>query len=83
VVDEVALERVYLPVLRFSLVSITPPILYIHLHLNTTIIRTSGRSLGNFTRIRKGEIVSVHAMKAYTRGRGIAPLILNLGDRWR
>ena len=69
------------PSIRFSLVSIIPPTLHIHLHPNTTLhIRTGGRSLGNFTRIRKVE-VSVHAMKAYSRNRGTALLILNLRDR--
>jgi hypothetical protein len=29
------------------------------------------------------DVFSVHAMKAYRRSRGIAPLILNLGTRWR
>jgi hypothetical protein len=31
----------------------------------------------------KGKVVPVHAMKAYGWSRGIAPLILNLGTRWR
>ena len=31
----------------------------------------------------KGEVVRVHAMKAYRGIRGIDPLILNLGTRWR
>ena len=32
---------------------------------------------------RKREVVAVHAMKAYRGSRGKAPLILNLGTRWR
>jgi hypothetical protein len=31
----------------------------------------------------KGKAVPVHAVKAYRGTRGIAPLILNLGTRWR
>jgi len=31
---------------------------------------------------KKGDF-SVYTMKAYRRSRGIAPLILNLGTRWR
>jgi hypothetical protein len=39
--------------------------------------------LSNKTDIEKGErLSSVHAMKAY-RGVDRAPLILNLGNRWR
>jgi len=33
--------------------------------------------------IHKGNIFFVHAMKPYRWRRGIAPLILNLGTRWR
>jgi hypothetical protein len=46
-VDRLALWQVFLPILRFSPVSIVPPMLHTRLHLNTTLIRrTSGRSLG-------------------------------------
>jgi hypothetical protein len=39
--------------------------------------------LGNYTdRKVKGKVL-VHVMKAYRENRGIAPLILNLGARWR
>jgi hypothetical protein len=31
----------------------------------------------------KGKVAPVHAMKAYKWSRDIAPLILNLGDRWK
>ena len=31
----------------------------------------------------KGKFVPVHTMKAYRESRGIVPLILNLGLRWR
>jgi hypothetical protein len=31
----------------------------------------------------KGKILPVHAVKAYRWSRGTAPLILNLGTRWR
>jgi hypothetical protein len=31
----------------------------------------------------KGEVVPVHAMEGYRGSRGITPLILNLGSRWR
>jgi len=31
----------------------------------------------------RGKLVPVHAMKAYSESRGTAPLILNLGVRWR
>jgi hypothetical protein len=33
--------------------------------------------------VKEGKIVPVHAMKAYWRSRGIAPLILNLSTRWK
>jgi hypothetical protein len=32
---------------------------------------------------QKGKVFPVHAMKAYRRNAGRAPLILNLGTRWR
>jgi hypothetical protein len=32
---------------------------------------------------KKGKAVPVHFMKAYTVSRGTAPLILNLGTKWR
>jgi hypothetical protein len=39
--------------------------------------------LGNYTdRKVKGNVL-VHVMGAYRENRGIAPLILNLGARWR
>jgi len=44
--EKVTQELVFLPVVRFSPVSVTPPLL--HLHLNTVITRTNGRSLGTF-----------------------------------
>jgi hypothetical protein len=31
----------------------------------------------------KGGVIPVQAMKAYSGRRGITPLILNLGTRWR
>jgi len=31
----------------------------------------------------KGKVVSVHATKAYRGSRGVLPLILNLGTKWR
>jgi len=31
----------------------------------------------------KGKVVSVHAIKAYRGSRGVLPLILNLGTKWR
>ena len=31
----------------------------------------------------KGEVFSVHAMKAYRCSGGIAPLIINFGTRWK
>jgi hypothetical protein len=49
VVDKVALGQVFLPVLQFSHVSMIPPMLHTHLHINTTLIRrTSGRMLKVF-----------------------------------
>jgi len=33
--------------------------------------------------IKKGKFISSHTMKAYNRNRGTAPLILDLGIRWR
>jgi hypothetical protein len=32
---------------------------------------------------RKGKVLPVRAMKAYSGSAGIAPLILNLSTRWR
>jgi hypothetical protein len=32
---------------------------------------------------KRGEVFPIHAMNAYRRSRAIAPLILNLGTRWR
>jgi hypothetical protein len=49
VVDKVALGQVFLQILRFSPVSIIPPILHTHLHLHLAITgRIKGRSLGTF-----------------------------------
>jgi len=33
--------------------------------------------------VGKVEVVSVHIMKAYGESRGLAPLIHNLGNRWK
>jgi hypothetical protein len=32
---------------------------------------------------KNGKFFPLHAMKAYKGSRGIAPLIINLGTRWR
>jgi hypothetical protein len=49
VVDNVALERYFLQVFRFSPVSIIPPMLHTNLHLHVAPIgRTNVRSLGTF-----------------------------------
>jgi hypothetical protein len=37
----------------------------------------------SFQPYKKGEIFPVHATKAHNESRGIAPLILYLGTRWR
>jgi len=51
VAEEVAMEHGFLQVLRFPPVTIIPPMLYIHLHFNTTQFRkTSGRSVGSLKR---------------------------------
>jgi hypothetical protein len=39
------LYNVFLPVLRFSPVSIIPPLLHTHLHLKVSLTNTDGRSL--------------------------------------
>jgi hypothetical protein len=44
--EKVTLELVFLPVIWLLPVSITPPLL--HLHLNLAITRTNGLNLGNF-----------------------------------
>ena len=31
----------------------------------------------------KGKVIPVHAVKAYRGNRGVEPLILNLGPRWK
>jgi len=41
------------------------------------------RDLGRHFIGENNNAVSVHAMKACRGCRGVAPLILNLGDRWR
>jgi hypothetical protein len=47
VLDKVALEHVFLPVLRFAPVSIIPPMLHTHLHLHVPVARRkNGRSRG-------------------------------------
>jgi hypothetical protein len=47
VLDKVALEQTFLPVLLFYLVCIIPPTLHTHLHLHVALTRrTNGRSLG-------------------------------------
>jgi len=49
VMDRVTLGLVFLRVLRFPPVSISPPILHTHVHRNTVLIgRTSERSVGTF-----------------------------------
>jgi hypothetical protein len=32
--------------------------------------------------VKKGEVIPVHAMKAYSGSGGVAPPILNLDSRW-
>ena len=53
---------------------ISSGILFCSLFLNIICVLTIGK---------KGRIAPVHDMKACKGGRGIAPLILNLGIRWR
>jgi hypothetical protein len=49
VADKVAVEEIFLRILRFSPVSNISPMLHIHLHLHVTLARsTNGRSLGTF-----------------------------------
>jgi hypothetical protein len=36
----------------------------------------------NFKKCRKGDVFSVHTKKTYVESRGIAPLIINLGNGW-
>jgi hypothetical protein len=43
-------------------------------------LQASGWGLSRF---QEGTIFPVYAMQTYKRSRGIAPLILNLGTRWR
>ena len=45
--NEVALGRIFLRVLQFASVSIIPPMLHSHLHVDLTG-RTPGQSLGTF-----------------------------------
>jgi hypothetical protein len=46
---KVAVGQFFLPVLRFSPVSINPPLLHTHLHLHAALTRrTNGRSSGTF-----------------------------------
>jgi hypothetical protein len=48
VAEEMALEQGFIQVLRFPPVTIITPILYAHLHLNTTQFRrTSWRNVGS------------------------------------
>jgi hypothetical protein len=49
--------------------------------LLVTVSATSGCSLE--FRLCEGNVVSVHVTKAHGRSRSIAPLVLNLGTRWR
>jgi hypothetical protein len=47
--NNVIVEHVFLPVLRFSPVTIIPPMLHTHLHLRVTLTRKTNRqSLGTF-----------------------------------
>jgi len=39
--------------------------------------------MSSFKLIQKGKVFPVQAIKAYMRRRGTAPLIFNLGTRWR
>jgi len=49
VVDQEALDEVFLPVLLLSPVSIIPPMLHTYLHLHVAVTRrTNARSLGTF-----------------------------------
>ena len=49
VADKVALKHIFLPVVVFPPVSITPPTLHTHLHLHVAVTRrTNGLSLGTF-----------------------------------
>jgi hypothetical protein len=42
-VDKVAVDEIFLLVLRFSLVSIIPPMLDTHLHLHVALTRRTNR----------------------------------------
>jgi len=39
--------------------------------------------MNSFKLIQKGKVFSVQVIKAYMRGTGTTPLILNLSTRWR
>jgi len=57
VVDKVALERVFLRVLQFLPVTVTPPELHTHLHLHDFLItQTKGRMCGNLQSSAHSEI---------------------------
>ena len=75
VVDKVAVGQVYLRVLRFSPVSIIPPMLHTHLHLHVALNRrTKGRSLGTFEKavfFRKSQNIGQKSTFTFT-GRGLA-----------
>jgi hypothetical protein len=60
-VDTVALEQVFLRVLRFSPVNVIPPRIHTHLHLRAARTRrTKGGSLGNYRK-------TMQAMQALDR----------------
>ena len=65
VLDKVALGQVFLPVLRFTPVSIIPSLLHSHLHLHVSAAkRKSGLSLRSFLKTMNRELLALSIQSA-------------------
>ena len=71
-------NRLFSEYFRFPMSGIIATMLHTHISLTYQCHIISATDS-----IVKGKVVCVHTMKAYRRSRGIAPLIHNLGSRWR
>ena len=73
----------------YCIISTTPPRTHLKHHKNcsksTVLLEDQIQNSRHQYILQEGEgkAFPVHAMKAFMRSRGIAPLILNLGTRWR
>jgi len=72
-----------LPILHYIVYAVEIALLKTYKKTTESVLYVCITNCLYYTIKLKGEVVHVYAMKACMGRRGIAPLILNLGTRWR